>query len=99
MDIKVYKEDIDELCRKHKVKSLYAFGSVVTGKFNTDSDVDFIVDIKSTDPLEYAENYFELKFELESLLQRPIDLLEQKGLKNRYLIQNINKHKVKIYEA
>ena len=99
MDIKAYKEDIDDLCRKHKVKSLYAFGSVVTGKFNPESDVDFIVDIKSTGPLEYAENYFDLKFELESLLQRPIDLLEQKGLKNRYLIQNINKHKVKIYEA
>ena len=46
MDIKAYKEDIDDLCRKHKVKSLYAFGSVVTGKFNPESDVDFIVDIK-----------------------------------------------------
>ncbi len=99
MDIKAYKVNIDDLCRKHKVKALYAFGSVVTGKFNPESDVDFIVDIKSTDPLEYAENYFDLKFELESLLQRPIDLLEQKGLKNRFLIQSINKHKVKIYEA
>ncbi len=29
------------LCEKHKVVTLYVFGSVLADKFNKDSDVDF----------------------------------------------------------
>jgi len=49
----------------HKVKSLYAFGSVLTDKFNTDSDVDLVVDFEKIDVLEYGDNYYSLKFSLE----------------------------------
>ena len=33
-------EQIIYLCSKYKVKSLYAFGSVLTESFNNQSDVD-----------------------------------------------------------
>lgn len=39
-----YSKDISKLCEIHKVNSLYAFGSILTDKFNVESDVDFIVD-------------------------------------------------------
>jgi predicted nucleotidyltransferase len=32
-----------ELCKSHKVKELYAFGSVVNGNFTDKSDIDLIV--------------------------------------------------------
>lgn len=99
MDINDYISDINELCKHHKVKTLFIFGSLLTDKFQPGSDIDFIVDIDSNDPIEYAENYFDLKFKLEDLLKRRVDLLEQKGLRNRYLIQNINRNKKIIYEA
>lgn len=99
MNINDYINDINELCRLHKIKTLAVFGSVITDQFRPDSDIDFIVDINSTDPIEYAENYFHLKFKLEDLLKKPIDLLEQKGLRNRHLIQNINHNKRILYEA
>lgn len=79
------------------MKSLYAFGSVNTTKFNKDSDVDLIIDFRIEDPLEYADNYFDLKFALENILGRPIDLLESKALKNPYLKESIDKSKVLIY--
>ena len=94
-----YIDEIKRLCEKHKVKYLIVFGSVLTRDFSDKSDIDFVVDIKSTDPIDYAENYFGLKFQLEDLLNRPVDLLEQKGLKNSYLIEKINKTKKVIYEA
>ena len=94
-----YINDINILCQNHKVRVLYAFGSVLTDNFRPDSDVDFLVDIISDDPIEYAENYFELKFKLQELINKPIDLLEQKGIKNTRLIQNIDKSKIKLYEA
>ena len=94
-----YINQIVCLCSKYKVKNLFAFGSVLTENFAGDSDIDFLIDIHSSDPIDYAENYFDFKFELEDLLNRPIDLLEQKGLKNSFLIDNINKTKKLIYEA
>ena len=99
MNINDYIYDINELCRQHKVKTLFVFGSVITDKFRPDSDIDFIVDINSSDPIDYAENYFDLKFKLEDLLKKSIDLLEQKGIRNRHLIQNINCNKRILYEA
>ena len=75
-----YAADVMILCRRHHVKSLYAFGSVLTNRFNKDSDVDLVVDIDENDPLEYAEQYFDFKFALEDLLKRPVDLLENKAI-------------------
>jgi uncharacterized protein len=99
MNINDYISEINELCRLHKVKTLFVFGSILTDKFRPESDIDFIVDINSTDPIDYAENYFDFKFKLQDLLKRPIDLLEEKGLKNNRLIQTINRSKQILYEA
>jgi hypothetical protein len=92
-----YISEISALCKTHKVKSLYAFGSVLTEKFNEDSDVDLVVDFQPLDVLEYADNYFELKFSLEDMLKRPIDLLEEKAIKNPYFRENIYKKRKLIY--
>jgi hypothetical protein len=92
-----YKDEINSVCKKYQVKSLYAFGSVITSRFTAKSDVDFLVDFKIEDPIEYTENYFDLKFQLEKILKRPIDLLEYKTLKNQYLKENIDNTKVLIY--
>jgi len=44
------------LCKDHKVKYLYAFGSSVTDKFDTDrSDIDLLVEIDSGDPVDRGE--------------------------------------------
>jgi predicted nucleotidyltransferase len=76
---------------------LYAFGSVLTNRFNNDSDIDMVVDIDSTNPLEYADNYFNLKFALQDLFNRPVDLLENKAIRNDYLRQEIDNSKQLIY--
>ena len=94
-----YIDEINKLCENHKVRQLFAFGSVLHNEFTKDSDVDLVVDFNTLDPIEYAENYFGLKFALEDLLNRQIDLLEQKALKNKYLAISINNSKKLLYEA
>jgi predicted nucleotidyltransferase len=81
------------------VGNLYVFGSVLNETFKESSDIDLPVDLKDSDPFEYAENYFSLKFALEDLFQKPIDIFGQKGLKNQYLIKAIDKNKKLVYEA
>ncbi|QNF32852.1 nucleotidyltransferase domain-containing protein [Adhaeribacter swui] len=92
-----YKEQIKSLCEQHRVRSLFAFGSVTNDRFKADSDIDLVVDIDAPDPLEYTDHYFELKFELEQILQREVDLLEQKAIRNPFLKQEIDRTKVLVY--
>lgn len=90
-------EKIRALCNKHKVARLFVFGSILTKNFKKSSDIDFIVDFTEVDLYDYADNYFDLKKSLESILNRPIDLLEDKAIKNPYLRQSIDSTKQLIY--
>jgi len=90
-------DQIRKLCRSNKVRSLFAFGSVLSNEFRTDSDIDLVVDIDEKNPLSYSDSYFNLKFQLEQLFQRKVDLLEQKAIKNSHLKEQIEQTKVLIY--
>lgn len=96
-EIKDHIEKINALCNTHDVKSLFAFGSVVSGNLQAASDIDLIVDIDSKDPIDYSDNYFALKFELEEIFNRPVDLLEDKALNNPFLKKQIDDTKVLVY--
>lgn len=87
------------LCRKHKVKTLSAFGSILTDKFNDTSDVDLLVDFEPIDhnKFDYVSNYFGLRDALEQLFNRKVDLIEEKGLRNKYFIANVTRTKQLIY--
>jgi len=95
--LETYASDIIKLCETHKVKSLYAFGSVLTDHFNSESDIDLIVDFTNMEVEDYADNYFDLKFSLQDVLKRPIDLLEEKAIKNPYFKQSVNLKKLLVY--
>jgi len=95
--LETYKDQIQRLCKNHKVRTLYAFGSVNSARFTPQSDVDLMVDFETDDPMEYTDNYFDLKFELERILNRSIDLLEGKAITNPFLRENIDRTKVLIY--
>ncbi|WP_375605723.1 nucleotidyltransferase family protein [Flavobacterium davisii] len=89
--------EIFNLCKAHKVKTLYAFGSVLTDKFNTESDIDLVVDFLPLDVLDYGDNYYDLKFSLENTFKRNVDLLEEKAINNPYFLKTLNQHKKLIY--
>jgi len=88
---------VNQLCKQYRVKSLYIFGSAITDKFNSGSDVDLLVDFESIDSAEYADNYFDLKFSLEDLFNREVDLLEEKAVRNPFVRQSIESHKQLVY--
>jgi len=90
-------ELINNLCEKHKVDKLYAFGSVLTPRFMDTSDVDMLVKFHPIDLLQYSDNYFDLKFSLEEILKRNVDLLEVQAITNPYLLNTINSGKQLIY--
>ena len=97
--ISPYISQINQLCRQNGVKELYAFGSILTKEFKSESDVDLLVDFLQLSPSEYAKNYYSLKFSLEKLFGRNVDLLEVRSLKNPFLSHEINKTKHLLYAA
>ena len=98
MLLEKHKNIIFQLCEQHKIDKLYAFGSVLTDKFSEDSDVDLLYRFKNDIPLiDYADNYFDFKFSLEDALNRSVDLVSEKELKNIYFINEVNATKQLIY--
>lgn len=96
-EIRKHIDRISQVCDANKVKSLFAFGSAVSGHLHSDSDIDLVVDIDVSDPLAYSDYYFKVKFELEELFKRRVDLLEHKAIRNPYLRQQIDRSKVLLY--
>jgi len=90
-------EAIKALCIKHRVKDLFAFGSITRDDFKKESDIDLLVDFNENDPLKYSDLYFNLKEKLEVLLKRKIDLLESRAIKNQFLRKELDETKVRIY--
>lgn len=93
-----YRPSIIALCEKHKVKRLFAFGSVQTSRFTEKSDIDLVVDFdKEVEQVDYVNNFFDLRDALSAIFHREIDLLEDKAIRNPVLRRNIDRTKSLIY--
>jgi predicted nucleotidyltransferase len=90
--------DIETLCKKHKVQSLYVFGSAATDRLTPNSDVDLLVTFESDLIKGYLSNYFSMAGELEQVFNKNVDLVEQNAMTNPYFIESVNESKVLIYE-
>lgn len=92
-----------ELCEKYKVSKLYVFGSILTDRFNEDSDVDFSVYFNAKEindnKLDWAEIFFGFIEELETLLGRKVDLIDERYIRNKYFRQQLDDTKRLIYAS
>lgn len=94
------QKEFQSLCKTHRVRYLYAFGSAVTSKFNTEnSDIDLLVEIDATDPVERGETLISLWDSFETFFNRKVDLLTESSIHNPYLRRSIDSTKVKIYDG
>jgi predicted nucleotidyltransferase len=87
-----------ELCKNHKVSELYIFGSILTEKFSDKSDIDFLVQFEKIYILKYFDNYMDFKENLEKLLDRPVDLLENQAIRNPVFRKVVDRDKKLVYE-
>jgi uncharacterized protein len=92
-----YSDSIKGLCAKYKVRELYAFGSLLRGDFNETSDIDLLVNFDTIDLANYTNNYFNFKFSLEDLFNRPVDLVEESALKNPFFKESISNSRQLVY--
>lgn len=91
------RDAITALCRRHGVRSLRVFGSVVREDFDdTTSDVDVLIEFQSQDAASFVD-YLDFKEALEALFRRRVDLLERHTIRNRRLRRHIEQSSVPVY--
>jgi predicted nucleotidyltransferase len=94
------REEIAELCRKHHVRRLSIFGSAARDDFDpATSDVDLRIEFDSASIERYADNYFDLQDSLESLLERKVDILSSRTIRNPYFRMAVESSQVTIYAS
>ena len=77
---------------------MYAFGSILTPRFNEKSDVDLLVNFNTEiDYNNYADNFFDLYHALKALFNRDVDLVDESSVKNPYFKEELDETKRLIY--
>lgn len=74
------REEILRICAKYGARHVRVFGSVARGEADEESDIDLIVEFE---PGRSLLDHAGLLLELEMLLERPVDVVSDRGLKPR----------------
>ena len=77
--LRVIRENQSELTDRFTVRRIGVFGSFARDRASLESDVDILVDL--AEPT--FDHYMDLKFYLEGLLHRPVDLVMADTVKPR----------------
>jgi predicted nucleotidyltransferase len=94
------RQPIADLCRRYRVRRLELFGSAASGRFDFEhSDLDFLVDFQPLTEGQYADAYFGLLADLESLCSRPVDLVMTGAIRNPYFLEAIEPTRTLLYAA
>ncbi len=78
--LKEKREVILAAARRHGVRNIRIFGSVARGEDDSESDIDFLVDME---PGRSILDHASLLIELQQLLGRKVDVVSERGIKNR----------------
>jgi hypothetical protein len=86
IQIPVDKEKIADFCRRHHIRKLAFFGSVLRDDFSPDSDVDVLVEFEPGHVPGLA--FFSMEAELSGILGRRVDL-NTVGFLSRYFAERV----------
>lgn len=87
-----------DFCRKWNIAELAVFGSVLRGDFGPESDVDVLVRLPAHTEANLYD-WVEMIQELEALVGRRVDLVEESTIVNPYRLRSIQASKRTLYAA
>ena len=90
------RDRLVEFCRRHHIRELALFGSVLRDDFGPDSDVDMLVEFESGHTPGLA--FFRIERELSELLGRKVDLNTPRDL-SRYFRDEVVREAEVLYAA
>jgi len=94
-DLSLKLPEIAAICKRYEVRELLLFGSGRGPNFRDGSDLDFLVDFYPGTQVGLIR-FGLLQQELETLLQRKVDLVPKRGLKP-LIRENVLQHAEPVY--
>ena len=78
-----------------------ALGSILTSRFNDESDIDLLVVFDKTRIalLDMADTFFDFIDELEALFGRKVDLTDYSAISNKYFKEEVDENKLLLWSA
>ena len=92
------QKKIKEFCLKWKISEMSLFGSVLSGEFHSDSDIDVLVSFRN-DAGWVLFDFVDMVDELKTIFGRKVDLVEKDSLRNPFRRQTILAENEVIYAA
>ena len=91
-------EALAEFARRHRIRELSIFGSILRDDFGPDSDVDILFELQPGEEMT-IERYLDMQNELERLFGRAVDLVEKPLVSNPYRRAEILRTRKVVYAA
>lgn len=95
--IPIHQERLAEFCRRHHIKKLSLFGSVLRDDFRADSDIDVLVEFEPGHVPGLA--FFGMEEELAAMLGHQVELHTPQFLSNYFRNQVITEAEVQYVES
>ena len=98
VDLSAHQSRLAELCESLSVKRLDLVGSAAREDFHPESsDIDVLIEFEGDHAL--FDRYFDLKFGLESIFGRKVDVIQSGAISNPHLRATLEQDRMAIYEA
>ena len=94
--INIPQAEIEAFCRKHHIRRLALFGSVLRDDFTDESDIDVLVEFEPEHIPGLA--FFTMQDELSEMLGRPVDLNTPEDL-SQYFLADVLEEAEPFYDA
>ena len=86
LKIKIPRKKIEAFCKKHNIRKLAFFGSVLRDDFGPKSDIDALVEFERGKTPGFA--FFDMQAELSEILGRQVDL-HTPGFLSKYFREQV----------
>jgi len=94
--IEIPQAAVEELCRRHRIRRLALFGSVLRDDFGPDSDVDILVEFEAGATPGFG--FFGIQEDLSAMIGRKVDL-NTPGFLSKYYRDAVLREAEALYDA
>ena len=94
--IEIPRDRIADFCRRHHIRKLSLFGSILHDDFRPDSDIDVLVEFEPEARTGFA--FFGMQEELSAILGRNVDL-NTAGFLSKYFRDEVLREAQVLYDA
>lgn len=94
--VEIPKQAIAEFCLRHHIRRLSLFGSILRDDFESDSDVDLLVEFEPGATPGFG--FFGIQEELSAILGRKVDL-NTPGFLSKYFRDEVLREAEVLYDA